>query len=195
MEKIAFWKNKLSLLDIFIEFLRFYRIKKYLQNLWEKIVVDCWSWYNCKLLKKINAKKKIWIDINFSDLWDDGIMRVNCNLENWIDLDSNSVDVVISLALIEHLNDYNLFVCEIYRILKKDGKLILTTPSKKSQWLLEFLAFKLHLISKEQILDHKNYFDKNDLIHILLLAWFKKENIQHTYFQFWYNNLIICTKN
>lgn len=50
------------------------------------------------------------------------------------------------------------------------------------------------MISKKQILDHKNYFDKNDLIHILLLAWFKKENIQHTYFQFWYNNHIICKK-
>lgn len=72
--------------------------------------------------------------------------------------------------------------------------LYITTPSKKSKKLLEFLAFKLKLISKEQILDHKNYFDKDELISIFIKAWFKKENIEYKKFQFWYNQLLVCIK-
>ena len=43
----------------------------------------------------------------------------------------------------------------------------MTTPSKKAKPLLEFLSFRLGVINKEDILEHKNYFDPNEIkIHV-----------------------------
>ncbi len=40
----------------------------------------------------------------------------------------NTVDIVICLDLIEHLDDESALLNEVYRVLKANGKLILTTP-------------------------------------------------------------------
>ncbi|MBP6256774.1 hypothetical protein KA405_03490 [Patescibacteria group bacterium] len=40
----------------------------------------------------------------------------------------------------------------------------MTTPSVWSQPVLELLAYRLHVISEEEIRDHKEYFDKQKLI-------------------------------
>lgn len=42
----------------------------------------------------------------------------------------NSIDFVVTFQVIEHINNDELFVSEIYRVLKPGGKLILTTPNK-----------------------------------------------------------------
>ncbi len=42
-----------------------------------------------------------------------------------------SFDFVITFQVIEHIKNDRLFIQEIYRVLKKGGKLIVTTPNKK----------------------------------------------------------------
>ena len=39
-------------------------------------------------------------------------------------------DAVLSFELIEHLNDYKNYLAEVYRILKKGGMLIISTPNR-----------------------------------------------------------------
>jgi len=85
------------------------------------------------------------------------------NLNNAIPLNDEIIDVVISLAVIEHLHAPAVFVKEIFRILKPDGMCILTTPSPLSKPLLEFLAYRLKIISARDIKDHKRYFCREDL--------------------------------
>ena len=41
----------------------------------------------------------------------------------------NSVDFVVTFQVIEHINDDEMFLHEIYRVLKPGGKMILTTPN------------------------------------------------------------------
>lgn len=45
--------------------------------------------------------------------------------------DDNSFDVVTALEVIEHVVDYDFFLREIKRVLKKEGTLILSTPNKE----------------------------------------------------------------
>ena len=60
--------------------------------------------------------------------------------------------------------------------------------------MLEFLAFKLKIIDKNEILDHKKYYDKNAILDLLMKSWFKKKNIVHKYFQFFMNNYSVAKK-
>jgi len=47
-----------------------------------------------------------------------------------IPFDDNMFDAIISFQVIEHIQDDNNYVSEIYRVLKSDGIAILTTPNK-----------------------------------------------------------------
>jgi len=78
-------------------------------------------------------------------------------------------DKIFLLAVLEHIepNKINGLFLEFKRILKKNGFIILTTPTPKSKWLLELLAYKLHIISEREIRDHKKYYNKNDLLTLI----------------------------
>ena len=45
-------------------------------------------------------------------------------------IEENSVDFVVTFQVIEHIQDDNYFLKEIFRVLKPGGKLLLTTPNK-----------------------------------------------------------------
>jgi SAM-dependent methyltransferase len=45
-------------------------------------------------------------------------------------LNDNNFDVVISFQLIEHIDDDNKLIAEVFRVLKPGGKFICTTPNK-----------------------------------------------------------------
>lgn len=105
-------------------------------------------------------------------------------------LDNASVDIVTALAVIEHLHEHEVFVKEIFRVLKPGGICILTTPSPRAKPILEFLAYRLKLISEQDIRDNKHYFDKNELHQFF--SWFSDVKID--YFQFRLNTLIYCKK-
>ena len=45
-------------------------------------------------------------------------------------IENNSIDFVVTFQVIEHINNDEFFVSEIYRVLKPGGKLILTTPNQ-----------------------------------------------------------------
>lgn len=109
-------------------------------------------------------------------------------------INSNSIDCITAHAFVEHINPvtFNHVIKESLRILKPNGKLILTTPSPKAQKLLEFLAYRLKLLSKREIEEHKLYYDRTSLLDIV-----KKYNhtaTHHEYFQLGFNNLMVITK-
>lgn len=106
---------------------------------------------------------------------------VEANLEkDRFELTDNSVDIVLSLAVIEHLNSPENYLSEIYRIMSPGGYAVLTTPSTYGKPVLETLA-ALRLIAKEEIDDHKIYYNKKTLTEVLS-KYFDTVNVE--YFQF-----------
>lgn len=108
-----------------------------------------------------------------------------------IPLDDNSVDIIISCAVLEHIEYPKYILNDISRVLKKGGKAILTTPSPKAKAILEFLSFKMGLISEREIKEHKNYFTKENLLLLIDKNKNKETTIRHHYFEFGLNNLFI----
>jgi len=115
------------------------------------------------------------------------ILLKKSDLEKEISEKSNYFDCVILLAAIEHLNYPQEIIKECFRILKEGGKALITTPSAKGRWLLEFLSFRLGIVSPEQIKDHKHYFNKKEIFDLFVEAGFDRQKISLKEFEFGYN--------
>lgn len=148
-------------------------------------------------LKRISSKIQTGygFDIEARYYKDNKIEIKRSDLENeGIPLRKEIVDIVVMLAVLEHLKKPEKILGEIFRILKNNGCLYLTTPSPKAKGILEFLAFKLKVINKNSVLEHKKYFTPNEIIALLESAGFKKKNITIKYFEFGLNILAIAKK-
>lgn len=102
-------------------------------------------------------------------------------------------DIVTMLAVLEHLEQPVDICREISRILRPGGKLLLTVPGKKAQPVLEFLAYKVGIVSATEIRDHKKYYDKNALVELFDQIDDLKI-LSHSTFQFGMNNYCVIQK-
>ena len=100
-------------------------------------------------------------------------------------------DTIVCLAVIEHIEVKEVFtiIRKLLEHLNDNGTLILTTPSIKLKWILEFLAF-LGILDKENIKEHKHYWSKTELE--FLAADFS--SFQYNTFQLTLNQIIILNK-
>ncbi|MDI6716899.1 MAG: bifunctional glycosyltransferase/class I SAM-dependent methyltransferase [Actinomycetota bacterium] len=147
---------------------RYRRVKKLIPP--GSIICDLGCGYDGTFLRKLSTLKLEGYGFDRSvekDLIIGDIKISSLNLANKIPLENESVDLVTSLALLEHLDDPINFVREVFRILKPGGKFILTTPAPRAKLLLEFLAFRLKLISVDEVKDHKRYFPKQEIKRLL----------------------------
>jgi len=70
----------------------------------------------------------------------------------------NSFDVVVSFEVIEHVKDYERFLSEIRRVLRRNGKLIFSTPNREAGAFMFKTDWKYHAheFSKEELLGLMN---------------------------------------
>lgn len=192
----AFGKEEYSALDNLI-FSR--RKRQVIQRLPDTpaVVADFGSGYDCRLLLQILEErpqaKAIAVDTEFHPGLQtiERLRLVNGNLNQPIAaLPDASIDVALSLAVLEHLDEPDVFAREVYRVLRPGGVLLLTTPGPTSKPLLEFLAYKLKVIDEYEIRDHKHYFSSKDLETTFCQAGFSLENIEAKTFIFGMNNIL-----
>jgi len=94
-------------------------------------VLDIGPSQNPEVLLKVPNAKKYAIDMNPIDL--KGIIFKKCDLEkDSIPFSDGFFDYVICTEVIEHLSNADRLLSEIYRVLKKGGHLILSTPNSAS---------------------------------------------------------------
>ena len=199
MRNTSFSESEMSLIDKLIYHLRIRPVRPHLTGV--DCFVDIGCDYDAKLLrtliKKYNVSKAVGIDLIIDPNIKNPKLRFeqkNINTEK-INLANEEADMITALALIEHLDTPEHLLNESFRILKHGGKLILTTPSPWAKPILDFLAHRLRIISRREIDDHKNYFNKEQLLEMLLSAGFKENKIKIRSFLFGFNNLVCCVKD
>jgi ubiquinone/menaquinone biosynthesis C-methylase UbiE len=133
------------------------------------------------------------IDFKVQELSYQKIKIINMKLDEVLPFNDCSFDAVTMLAVLEHIDKPKQIISDIYRVLKFEGKLILTVPGKLAKPALEFLAFKLGVVNKKEIEDHKKYYDLQELSQLVsYIDGF--EIIKHNHFQFGMNNFCVIKK-
>ena len=104
-------------------------------------------------------------------------------------------DVVTMLAVIEHISPNNLskVIAELYRVLKRGGLLIITTPSHWTGFILNGMSL-LRLISRQEVKDHKELYSSDDIVKALQLGGFAPGNMQQGCFEFYMNTWVMAIK-
>jgi ubiquinone/menaquinone biosynthesis C-methylase UbiE len=157
-------------------------------------VLDLGCGFDGKFLQSIEKKisSGFGIDLSVSkSVESQKISLLEYNINQPLPFAENEFDTVVSLANLEHLENPEQCLREIYRVLKPGGKLLLTAPSKAAKPILELLSF-LGLVSAQEIKDHKHYFDKKILVKMVKEAGFSQ--ISHQYFQMGMNNFLSVIK-
>lgn len=142
------------------------------------------------LLKNISniSKECIGIDKKVPNMSFSNINIKRMFLNESLPLKDESVDIVTMLATLEHFENEEEILKEVFRILRPQGSLLLTVPSKNVRWLINILTFGFGLLSKTEIRDHKRYYTQESLKEVLLKVRFQEINI--SYFELGFN--IFC---
>lgn len=183
---------KEELLEPILRRIRISKIRKHVPK--NCILCDIGCGFNAKFLLDISdyISEGYGFDKKIDNKRINNICIQNAEIANNIPLEDESVDCVTLLAVLEHLNNATKVLSECFRILKFGGVLILTTPSPFSKPILEFLSFKLKIVSPVEIADHKHYYSKEELVKIHECVGFK--NIETHSFEFGLNNLAVAFK-
>jgi len=184
-----------AILESFLRKMRINKVLSIIKGRPNSKLLDIGCGFNYKFLLEVEPyiNEGYGIDFKVPELKREKIKTKQIKISDKLPFNENSFDFVIMLAVLEHLNCPIEIVKEVERILKPNGKLILTVPSKYSKRVLEFLANKMKIVNEEEINDHKKYYNYKDLEKL-----FKKTNklkIQkHIYFQLYMNNFCVAKK-
>lgn len=198
MRTHSFDSNNTGIFDRLIWHMRATQIRRHLPRPVETIAdFGCGS--SAPLLRTLLEDgvtgKAIGIDLNpdFS-VATNTLSLFQADLNEPLPLADSSLDAVLSLATLEHLDEPGLHLREIHRTLKSGGTLLLTTPSPRGKPVLEFLAYRLKIIDRREIEDHRQYFDSPMLETALQHAGFAPPAIDAQTFQLGMNNIVVARK-
>lgn len=155
-----------NLIDTFISWMRFRRVLPHLSP--DDTVLDFGCGYQVYLLDHVKGRIKKGVGLDYdveTKKIGTNIQTRNFKFSNRLPFTNYTFNVIFMLAVIEHIEVSKVpkLIREMRRILKPGGRIVLTTPTRRGKLILEFLAFKLSVISKEEVGDHKKYYDKKDI--------------------------------
>lgn len=183
---------KWNKLDKFIANLRYRKIDCFMPE--GGIVCDIGCGQEAEFLKRHShrIKKGYGFDFLIDDMKINNIEIYNNKGMEHFPITDGSCQAVFMLALFEHLDDPLAMLEETQRILNDGGSLILTTPTRLAKPILEFMAYKLHIIDEEGIREHKHYYSKNELFDLFNKTGFI--NYEYKKFCFGMNSFALAKK-
>lgn len=143
-------------------------------------------------------KEKYGIDslVKILDLKENIILKkLNIGENPNLPFKDNFFDVITMLGVLCQIEPSKLLdvLNEIRRLLKPNGRFILTTPYPGAYKLLRFMA-KLRLVSPEEIEEGKGVYNQVLIAHYLEKAGFKRKKMNFGYFEMFLNNWVYADK-
>lgn len=133
----------------------------------------------------------IGIDVDAPSQLRDNIEIKTCFIKRKLPIESELANTVTMLAVLEHLDYPRAIAHELFRVMKPGGVLLLTVPSPRNKWLLEFLAF-FGIVRREMIEQHKHYFTLSELDELFTEVGFR--SVETKRFQLGLNTFMRAVK-
>ena len=108
---------------------------------------------------------------------------------------AQSVEAIVCNNVLEHLDDPDATAVHLHRILSPGGVCVINVPSWRGKRFLELAAFRLSLAPKEEMDDHRAYYDPRDLWPLLVRAGFRPSEIKVTRHKLGMNTIARCRKS
>ena len=185
---------KEALLEPLLRRMRLRQVLPVIARYRDCVMLDIGCGWEAKLLRSVESSiaRGEGIDQKAPELCTEKLTTRRLQSRESLPYRDESFDVVTMLAVLEHLPYPRAIVAEICRVLKPGGRLLLTVPSKAAKPVLEFLAYRVGLVSEAEIRDHKCYYTKRSLSELISPIGLEIE--AHHYFQLGMNKLLICRK-
>jgi ubiquinone/menaquinone biosynthesis C-methylase UbiE len=185
---------KEPILEPLLRKMRIRRVLPYIREHRNCRLLDIGCGWDARFLKSVEPYIGSGVGVDFkAPEYAEGKLRTErLTLQDRLPYADASFDLVTMLAVLEHLEQPEAILREIRRILRPGGQLVLTVPSKAARPVLEFLAFRLGVVSRSEIADHKVYYDRDSLGLALKLAGFTL--LCHRYFQLGMNNFCVAAR-
>lgn len=185
---------KEAMLEPVLRRMRIRQVLPIIKQYHDCVLLDIGCGWEAKFLRSVEAyvAKGEGIDLRAPDLSTPKLSTRRITLTDSLPYPNEAFDVVTMLAVLEHLSHPKAVVAEVSRILKPGGRLVLTVPSKAAKPVLEFLAFRLGVVSSAEIRDHKCYYTRRLLRQVVSGTGLVIET--HHYFQLGMNNFAVCRK-
>jgi len=182
------------ILEPLLRKMRIRRVLPYIREHRNCRLLDIGCGWDARFLKSVEPYIGAGVGVDFKapELVEGKIRTERLTLQDCLPYADSSFDLVTMLAVLEHLEQPEAILREIHRVLCPGGKLVLTVPSKAARPVLEFLAFRLGVVSRAEIADHKIYYDRDSLSLLLRLAGFTLR--RHRYFQLGMNNFCVAAR-
>lgn len=143
-------------------------IKKNLQG---EVILDVgagYCYYSEWLIQNSPHLKVVSID-QLDLISQNGIEFLNLNLENPLPLEDNSFSSILAFDIIEHINNDEMLIDELYRICKPGGIIIGSVPHNDDKFLPKYNLTFYH----RSDLTHKRYYVPSTLTESLEKSGFK----------------------
>lgn len=184
-----------ALLEPLLRRMRMRRVMPYVRQYPACHLLDVGCGANATLLRALEAHvgSGTGVDFKAPDLHSDKLRTVSLRLDRALPFADASFDLITMLAVLEHLDHPQAILNECARLLRPGGGLLLTVPSWHAKPVLQFLAFQLGVVSRDEIADHKRYFDRADL-YAMFQTVPDMQIVSHHYFQWRFNNCLFAVK-
>lgn len=188
---------KWNVLDRIIAKFRYSQVDKYILKNGTIVDIGCGQEGSFLLRHKDNINVGYGFDFKIQNHMLDNISFINNSKLKELPLNENSIDIIFLNAVLEHLENPKQVLLDSLKVLKEKGKIVMTTPTSLSKPLLEFLAFKLHIINEMEIKEHVHYYSLDDINNLIkfLNGYYDVKLLKYKKFELGLNSLIVLKKN
>jgi SAM-dependent methyltransferase len=188
----------LSPVDRFGNWLSMHTLERHVGSPVGKRIADIGSGYNAVIGRRFGARAAslVAVDLSLSPEVHatPNVTAVEGRLPGVLSaVADQTVDIALCVSVLEHLEDPAATLVELRRILAPGGVLFVNVPSWLGKRFLEFSAFRLGLSPREEMDDHKTYYDPRDLWPMLVAAGFTPHAITCRRHKAGLNTFAVCT--